>query len=203
MAFEFDIIIVGGGTAGLVLAARPSEDPDTQVLVLEAGHDLGDDPRVSVPGMWPQLQGTEADWQLKTAPRVRHAYLFSGICPHGQPSTDKGRRTNKVLSNHVISIPQGRLLGGSSALNATNFVVGARQGLDAWVALGNPGWEWERFPPNLNKAYTVTTASGPHNNGAIQTNVPSEETKRPQIWRDTLAPGWLVKRLAADAARTE
>ena len=47
MAFEFDIIIVGGGTAGLALAARVSEDSDNQVLVLKAGHDLGDDPRIN------------------------------------------------------------------------------------------------------------------------------------------------------------
>ncbi len=68
---EFEVIIIGGGTAGLVLAARLSEDPNTQVLVLEAGDDLNADPRVNVPAMWPQLQCTEADWQLKTAPQVK------------------------------------------------------------------------------------------------------------------------------------
>ena len=71
MASEFDIVIIGGGTAGLVLAARLSEDPNTRILVLEAGNDLAEDPRVNVPAMWPQLQGTGADWQLKTVPQVR------------------------------------------------------------------------------------------------------------------------------------
>lgn len=71
MASEFDVVIVGGGTAGLVLAARLSEDPKTQVLVLEAGDDLTADPRINVPAMWPQLQGTDADWQLKTVPQVK------------------------------------------------------------------------------------------------------------------------------------
>lgn len=70
MASEFDFVIVGGGTAGLVLAARLSEDANTHVLVVEAGDDLADDPRVNVPAMWPQLQGSDTDWQLKTVPQV-------------------------------------------------------------------------------------------------------------------------------------
>jgi choline dehydrogenase-like flavoprotein len=70
MTGEFDFVIVGGGTAGLVLAARLSEDASVKVLVLEAGEDLSDDPRVQIPAMWPQLQGTGADWQLRTVPQV-------------------------------------------------------------------------------------------------------------------------------------
>jgi choline dehydrogenase-like flavoprotein len=70
MASEFDFVIVGGGTAGLVLAARLTEDPNVQVVVVEAGEDLTTDPRINAPAMWTQLQGSDADWQLKTVPQV-------------------------------------------------------------------------------------------------------------------------------------
>ncbi|KAH6856331.1 hypothetical protein B0I37DRAFT_73684 [Chaetomium sp. MPI-CAGE-AT-0009] len=162
MTSEFDFVIVGGGTAGLVLAARLSEDPNAQVLVLEAGEDLSADPRVNIPAMWPQLQGTESDWQLKSVPQ-------------------------DALGGREIAIPQGRLLGGSSALNGMNFVVGAKEDLDAWAQLGNPGWDWESFSKHLKKTYTVTDGSKTDNDGAVQTNIPEEETKWPKIWRDTLA----------------
>jgi choline dehydrogenase-like flavoprotein len=77
MSPEFDFVIIGGGTAGLVLAARLSEDANTQVLVIEAGEDLSDDPRVNLPAMWPQLQETDTDWQLKTVPQVSYPFAVT------------------------------------------------------------------------------------------------------------------------------
>lgn len=65
-----DYIIVGGGTAGLVVANRLSEDPDIRILVLESGPDCTTDPRVQDPKAWPTLQGSDLDWQLKTVPQV-------------------------------------------------------------------------------------------------------------------------------------
>jgi choline dehydrogenase-like flavoprotein len=67
---SYDFIIVGGGTAGLVLAARLSEDPSQRVLVLEAGSDHSDDPRVNIPALYESLKGTEADWNFKTVAQV-------------------------------------------------------------------------------------------------------------------------------------
>lgn len=70
---SFDYVIIGGGTAGSVLAARLAEDTNTTVLVLEAGQDLSADPRTNVPAMWPMLTNSEADWKFKTVAQVRIA----------------------------------------------------------------------------------------------------------------------------------
>lgn len=67
---EADYVIVGGGTAGLVLAYRLSEDATKSVVVLEAGKDMTADPRVQIPAMWTTMMGSEGDWQLKTTPQV-------------------------------------------------------------------------------------------------------------------------------------
>lgn len=68
---QYDYIIVGGGTAGLVVAARLSEDPDCQVLVLEAGVNGGADPRINIPAGWSSVLGSEHDWKFMTTPQVR------------------------------------------------------------------------------------------------------------------------------------
>lgn len=72
---EADYVIVGGGTAGLVLAARLSQDPNTAVVVLEAGKDRTQDPRVNIPALWTSLMGSDVDWQYQTSPQVR-SFLF-------------------------------------------------------------------------------------------------------------------------------
>jgi choline dehydrogenase-like flavoprotein len=67
---SFDYVIIGGGLAGLVLAARLSEDETVTVLVIEAGEDLSADPRVNVPGMWPTLIRGDTAWDFRTVPQV-------------------------------------------------------------------------------------------------------------------------------------
>jgi len=66
----FDFIIIGGGTSGLVVAARLSEDPEIEVLVLEAGGNHLDNPRINIPALWPSLLGTELDWAFCSVPQV-------------------------------------------------------------------------------------------------------------------------------------
>lgn len=132
MAAEFkpNYIIIGGGTSGLVVANRLSENPNIRVLVLEAGNDLTSDPRVNVPAFWTSLMGSDADWQYRSTP---------------QPG----------LGGRAISEPQGKLLGGSSGINGQAFIAPSQAGIDAWAKLGNSGWDWSSLAPFYKKAYTL------------------------------------------------
>jgi choline dehydrogenase-like flavoprotein len=70
MMESYDFVIVGGGTAGLVVANRLSEDPTQHILVLEAGSDLSHDPRVKIPAFYGALMKSEADWAFQSEPQV-------------------------------------------------------------------------------------------------------------------------------------
>ncbi|KAI1775443.1 GMC oxidoreductase [Hypoxylon cercidicola] len=126
---HYDFIIIGGGTAGLVVASRISEDPSQHVLVLEAGADGTEDPRVKTPAFFEALKNTEADWGFKTDP---------------QPT----------LNGRTVAMNQGKILGGSSALNALGFVPPTKGLINSWESLGNKGWNWETLHSYFNKAYT-------------------------------------------------
>ena len=70
----YDYVVVGGGTAGLVLANRLTENENVHVLVLEAGEDLTADPRVTTPALFPTLLGSDADWNTVTEPQVSYSH---------------------------------------------------------------------------------------------------------------------------------
>lgn len=69
-------IVIGGGTAGLVVANRLTENPNIHVTVFEAGDNHESDPRVNVPAFWTTLMGSEVDWNYSSVPQVSHQRLW-------------------------------------------------------------------------------------------------------------------------------
>ncbi|UWP89907.1 GMC family oxidoreductase [Aliiroseovarius crassostreae] len=127
---EFDYVIVGGGSAGSVLAARLSEDPSVEVCLLEAGG-AGKSLLVRAPvGVVAMLPGRPVklnNWAYQTVPQ-------------------------KGLNGRLGYQPRGRMLGGSSGLNAMLYVRGQAADFDAWREAGCDGWGWQDVLPYFKRA---------------------------------------------------
>ncbi|HVA54470.1 MAG TPA: choline dehydrogenase [Gammaproteobacteria bacterium] len=123
---NIDYVIVGGGSAGCVLAGRLSEDPDVSVCLLEAGG-KGRNRLVRVPfGMVLTVPSPFINWCFKTVPQTQ-------------------------LNRRRLYQPRGRVLGGSSALNAMIYTRGHPSDYDGWAAVGNPGWSWRDVLPYFKR----------------------------------------------------
>ncbi len=122
----FDYIIVGSGAAGSILAMRLSKDPNNKVLLLEAGCERKH-PLLNIPVGEVLLMGNpKYDWCFETEP-------------------------DPTLDNRVLSIPRGRLLGGSNSINGMIYVKGQPEDFDSWRNAGNPGWAWSDVVPFFKK----------------------------------------------------
>lgn len=158
----YDIVIIGGGTAGLVLANRLSENLSLQVLVIESGQDRTSDPSTLTPGAWPLLANPSTSWPFQTTSQ-----------------DETGRK--------VLKVPQGRALGGSSAINSFLFVPTSKAHIEAWEGLGNKGWSYNAFGKALRKAFTLHTTSGAkEGDGPLQVQVSEPTTLLQKAWFEGL-----------------
>ncbi len=118
----YDYVIVGAGSAGCVLANRLTANPNTRVLLLEAG---GRDwnPFIHMPAGLSRLVNHKGlNWNYQTTPQSQ-------------------------LHNRSLYWPRGKVLGGSSSINAMCYIRGQAEDYDHWQALGNPGWSYQDVLP--------------------------------------------------------
>jgi choline dehydrogenase len=154
-ASQFDVVVVGAGSAGCALAGRLTEDPSLRVLLLEAG---GSDDllEVKIPAAMYKVFRTSRDWNYTTEP---------------QPGLD-GRR---------LFWPRGKLLGGSSSINAMIYVRGAAADYDEWAKLtGDPTWSYEHVLPLFRR--TEDNARGADRYHGVGGPLRVEDLRSPHPW---------------------
>ena len=151
-----DFIVVGGGSAGCVLANRLSEDGKHSVCLLEAG------PRdrniwIHIPiGYGKTMFHKTLNWQFYTDP-------------------DPGMLDRKIYW------PRGRTLGGCSSINGLIYMRGQKQDYDHWVELGNPGWSWDECLPYFRRLENNDLGPGPTHGTDGPLNATSIKTKHPLV----------------------
>ena len=128
-AGNYDFIVVGAGSAGCAVAARLSENPDHTVLLLEAGP-RDDRMEVRIPAAFSKLFRSPLDWNYETEPQQQ-------------------------LNDRRIYWPRGKVLGGSSTINAMMWIPGFREDYDAWGEAAGASWSWDSLLPYFRKVERV------------------------------------------------
>lgn len=138
VGLEYDYIIVGGGTAGCVVANRLTEDPEISVLLLEAGGP-DDHPYISVPAFYNKLRESYLDWSYRTSPHENACMSFENLASWW---------------------PVGKTLGGTSSINGLIYARGNKEDYNSWERGGAKGWSYEAVLPYFQKAETCLFAEG-------------------------------------------
>ncbi|KIJ49949.1 GMC oxidoreductase [Sphaerobolus stellatus SS14] len=147
LAKEYDILIIGGGTAGLALASRLSEDSQLSIGVIEAGTDKYDDPVIQSGGGW-----------MKTYVERKYQWGFNSTVQDTLLDSTKG----DGKQGRAMSLPRGKMLGGTSCINALLWMRASKEEYDSLSSIfSNPGWSFDELLPYFIKSQSHTPQPTP------------------------------------------
>ena len=151
----YDYVIVGAGSAGCVLAARLSEDPDVSVALLEAGAQ-DTQPEIHIPFAFPALFKSSWDWDL---------------LGEQEPG----------LGNRRLYLPRGRMLGGCSSINAMIYIRGNRADYDGWASAGCEGWGYDEVLPYFRRSEDNERGEDPYHGAGGPMRVSDSRSMHPLV----------------------